>query len=267
MANWRIRGGVDFNFPASQSLAPGETILVVGFDPTTDSVSSNNFRSHYGISAGTTLLGPWSDGPLRNDSGTVRLQRPDEPYPADPSQYSQVTEDELRYLARDPWPVSAAGNGESLNRSSVSLFGNFASSWLGKEPSPGIGSQPTSYNEFRDLTFGPGSPPGSGKLEDFDRDGFLNIVEYALELNPTLSDASLAPAPLIEGDELTLTFPSNPLRSDVRSWVEFSTDLVTWTPLDDISQPSGNLNELRKASISMAPYQRLFLRISVTSLP
>ncbi len=66
---------------------------------------------------------------------------------------------------------------------------------------------------------------------------------------------------------MDLTFPRNPLLSDVGSVVEFSTDLVTWTPLSDVAVPSGNLTELRKASITMAPYPRLFLRISVTYTP
>ena len=267
LANWRIRGGVDFDFTADHSLNTGETILVVGFDPVTDLISSTNFRSHYGIGTEVPLLGPWNDGPLRNDQGIVRLQRPDMPPPTDPELYPQVTEDEVRYLATAPWPTGPDGNGGSLHRVDSSLFGNFSSSWTGETPSPGTGAAEISYADFRELTFGPGSPPGSSELEDFDLDGFLNIVEYALGLNPLLADASLAPSPVVEGGELTLTFPSNPLLSDVRSIVEFSTDLVTWTPLGDVAVPTGNSSGLRKASITMAPYERLFLRISVTSIP
>ena len=91
------------------------------------------------------------------------------------------------------------------------------------------------------------------------------MVEYALGLNPLIPDASLAPSPVVEDGELTLTFPRNPLLADVYSMVEFSTDLITWTPLDDVAVPSGNAIELRRASISTAPYPRLFLRIGVTS--
>jgi len=267
LANWRIRGGVDFDFSADHSLNTGETILVVGFDPVSDPISSTNFRSHYGIGMEVPLLGPWSDGPLRNDQGTIRLQRPDTPPPTDLDLFPQVTEDEVRYLATAPWPASPDGSGDSLHRVNSSLFGNFFSSWTGEEPSPGTEASEISYADFRELTFGPDSPPGSSALEDFDLDGFLNIVEYALGLNPLLADARLAPSPVVEGGELTLTFPRNPLLGDIRSVVEFSTDLVTWTPLDDVAVPSGNSSGIRKASITMAPYQRLFLRISVSSLP
>lgn len=264
LVNWRLRGGVDFDFTTAHSLSAGESLLVVGFDPVADPVSTSNFRSHYGIDAGVLLLGPWTDGPLRNDHGTVRLQRPDTPLPADPAFYPQVTEDEVQYLAIAPWPTSPAGGGQSLQRLNSSLFGNFPSSWVGKEPSPGTGAQQMSYADFRDLTFGPGSPPGSGELEDFDLDGFLNIVEYALGLNPLLSDAALAPSPVVDGGELTLTFPKNTLLSDVRCVVEFSADLITWTPLVDVAVSFDNFIEVRKASITMAPYPRLFLRIAVT---
>ena len=208
LANWRIRGGVDFDFTADHSLNTGETILVVGFDPATDLISSTNFRSHYGIGTEVPLLGPWSDGPLRNDQGIVRLQRPEMAPPTDLELYPQVTEDEVRYLATAPWPTGPDGNGGSLHRVDSSLFGNFSSSWTGETPSPGTGAAEISYADFRELTFGPGSPPGSSELEDFDLDGFLNIVEYALGLNPLLADASLAPSPAVEGGELTLTFPT-----------------------------------------------------------
>ena len=267
LAHWRMRGGVDFDFTAAHSLRTGERLVVVGFDPVTDLVSSDNFRSHYGIGSEVTLLGPWSDGPLRNDQGTVRLQRPDAPPPTKPELYPQVTEDEVRYLSIAPWPTGPSGEGESLQRVNSSLFGNFASSWAGKEPSPGTGTQQLSYADFRDLTFGPDAPPGSGELEDFDLDGFVNMVEYALGLNPLIPDASLAPSPVLEDGELTLTFPRNPLVADVRSMVEFSTDLITWSPLDDVAVSSGNGIELRRASVSTAPYPQLFLRISVTSGP
>lgn len=267
LANWRIRGGIDFDFSSAHSLGTGETILIVGFDPVTEPEILDSFRSQYRVDGGVTLIGPWSDGPLRNDEGTVRLQRPDTPPPTDPTTYPQVTEDEVRYSGAAPWSASAAGEGESLHRVNSTLFGNFPASWIGKEPSPGISEQEMSYEDFRVLTFGPGAPPGSGELEDFDLDGFLNIVEYALGLNPLLADASLAPSPIVEAGELTLTFPRNPLLSDIRSVVEFSTDLVTWTPIDDVAASPGNVNGLRRASINMTPYRRLFLRISVTSLP
>jgi len=265
LANWRLRGGVDFDFAATHFLAPGGILLVVGFDPVADPVSTDHFRSHYGIDAGVLLLGPWADGPLRNDNGTVRLQRPDNPLPAVPLFYPQVTEDEVHYLAIAPWPTNPAGGGEALQRLNSSLFGNFPTSWGGREPSPGASE--LSYASFRELTFGPGSPPGSGELEDFDLDGLLNIVEYALGLNPLLLDAALAPSPVMDGNELTLTFPRNTLLGDVRCAAEFSTDLVTWTPLLDIPVPSDNFIEMRQASITTAPYPRLFLRIAVTYTP
>ena len=44
-----------------------------------------SFRSAYGIDDAVPLVGPFSDGPLGNDTGTVRLQRPDMPPANDPA--------------------------------------------------------------------------------------------------------------------------------------------------------------------------------------
>ena len=90
--------------------------------------AANTFRTTYGIDGAVTLVGPWTDGPLNNDTGTVRLQRPDTPPPGDPTNFPQVTEDEVIYLNTAPWPENADGGGDSLNRTGLALFGNFASS-------------------------------------------------------------------------------------------------------------------------------------------
>ena len=264
LENWRLRGGVDFDFTASHSLAPGEVLVVVGFDPVADPASTTNFRNLYGIAAGVALVGPWTDGPLQNDAGTVRLQRPDVPPPGDPLFFPQVTEDEVRYLATAPWPLSAAGGGDSLQRANSTLFGNFASSWNASLPNPGSKlSNYTDYATFRDLTFGPGNPPGSGELDDFDFDGLVNAVEYALGLNPLVFDVSLHPNPIAEGGDLTLSYNKNTLLGDVTYQVEYSVDLQTWSPLADVLVSSANSIEVRKARITMVPNTRIFLRIRI----
>src|SRR4030095_11007353 len=75
---WRLRGGVDFDFPSGTSIAPTGTLLVVGFDPMTDTNSLAAFKTAYGITSSLSILGPWS-GKLDNSSERVELQRPDAP--------------------------------------------------------------------------------------------------------------------------------------------------------------------------------------------
>ena len=58
--NWRIRGEVDFDFPAG-SIAAGASLVLVSFDPTLNTNRLNAFRSHYGIGTDVSMLGPFSD--------------------------------------------------------------------------------------------------------------------------------------------------------------------------------------------------------------
>lgn len=257
LANWRLRGGADFNFTSDHELAPGGVLVVVAFDPTTaDHVT---FRSHYGIDAGVVLVGPFTDGPLGDDAGAVRLQRPDENPPGEPAFFPAVTEDEIRYENVAPWPVEAAGSGASLHRGSSAGFGRFATSWSAADPSPG--SRPQSgltYEAWRSAQFG-AEVLNTGPLEDFDRDGFANLLEFALGWNPRESGGSLVP--VIEDGMLTLTFQRDPSASGLTVRVEISQDLASWTAVpDEVVGMAGEL-EVRKASVAIGESSDLFLRL------
>ena len=106
-------------------------MIVVPFDPDLDTAKATAFRAAYSIDERVVLVGPFSDGPLGDDTGRVRLQRPDAPPPGEPGLYPQVTEDEVQYESASPWPVGPAGGGESLQRMGLDLFGNDSSSWVG----------------------------------------------------------------------------------------------------------------------------------------
>jgi hypothetical protein len=107
-------------------------------------------------------------------------------------------------------------------------------------------------------------PPGSGELEDFDIDGIPNVVEFALGLDPLVSDANLLPAVVVEGDSLTISYNRNNLLSGINYEVQISIDLITWFPLPDVLVSTQNFIEVRRASVTMAPNVRLFLRVAIT---
>jgi hypothetical protein len=261
LANWRMRGGADFNFTSSHSLAPGETLIVVAFDPATNTTASTAFRDHYGIDTTLPLVGPFLDGPLDNAGGTVRLQRPDTPPVTDPSFYPQVTEDEVRYLAESPWPTDTTGTGNSINRISDTWFGNFATSWESDTATPG--GKRLYYTGWSESYFGPGSPPGSGKTDDFDADGTPNLVEFALSLNPTVADADLAPKVLREGSVATLTYTSSALKSGITYRAEYSENLTSWTPATENILSETNFTQTLKAISPPATNGKMFMRIFV----
>ena len=135
LTNWRLRGEVDFDFVAGTGIAGGQTALLVSFAPT-DTAMASAFRAHYGIGSGVPLLGAFS-GKLSNSFGRVELQRPDTPPVDNPTLIPRVTSDEVLYDDLAPWPTSADGMGDSLQRIDANGFGNSSLSWQGSTPTPG----------------------------------------------------------------------------------------------------------------------------------
>ena len=149
----------------------------------------------------------------------------------------------------------AGGNGDSLNRLGPSSFGNFAGSWIDNFPSPG--GKFLNYESWS-TAWGVG-----GELLDPDLDGIVNLIEFALGLNPTVSNLNATANPVVEGGNLTLTFTRNLLLSGVTSVVQSSPDLENWTDVPDSLVSSSNFNEVRKASVTMVP-KDLYLRLKIT---
>ena len=149
LSGWRLRGGVDFDFAAGTVLDAGQTLVVISFNPSNpDNVARTAaFRAHYGISAATRLVGGYS-GQLFDQGEAVRLQRPGDPPPDDPTTVPRLLEDEVFYDDVAPWPVAAAGGGKSLSRVAAAAYGNASASWIAATPSPGqLGGVPGDLTE------------------------------------------------------------------------------------------------------------------------
>ncbi len=129
--NWRLRGGVDWNF-GEVPLEPEEAVVLVSFDPDRSDNATRlaAFRAHYGLHAETILLGGFS-GQLSNSDDRVSLFR------WEATLGSHVIEDEVLYDDSSPWPIEADGLGQALTRASGSLYGNEPASWRADAPSPG----------------------------------------------------------------------------------------------------------------------------------
>jgi hypothetical protein len=134
---WRLRKGVDFNFPPNTTIAAGGYLVIVSFNPQLDAASLAAFQAAYGT--GMTLLGPYS-GRLDNAGETVELQKPDAPQTLPGPDFGlvpRVVVDRISYLDVAPWPVSADGLGDSLKRVTASLYGNEPLNWSAGAPTPG----------------------------------------------------------------------------------------------------------------------------------
>jgi hypothetical protein len=121
---WHIRGGVSFDFPTNVTLPPGGAFVLVNFNPS-DAAALGSFRGKFGEFAATPAFGPYS-GRLDNDRDTVELNRPDAP---DTNGVPRILVDEVTYRDAAPWPVAADGGGGSLQRVSLSAYGDDPINW------------------------------------------------------------------------------------------------------------------------------------------
>ncbi len=162
LTGWRIGGGIDYEFPGGMSLAQGQVMVILPFDPDLpdNSARASAFRSHYNLHrAFPTLFGGYS-GDLDDSGERVQLQRPDEPPQEEPEFVPRLLEDQAFYDEASPWPSEADGGGESLTRLLSAEWGHAASSWMADAASPGR------HATLKAATF---SPAASGFAVRFNR--------------------------------------------------------------------------------------------------
>ena len=134
---WRLRNAVDFDFPTNVSLPSGGRLLVVGFDPA-EAATLAAFRAVYGLGTNPAILGPWK-GHLDNGSGTLELKKPDAPVATN---LPYVMVEKIAYHDLPPWPLTADGQGASLQRFSLVGYGNDPTNWFTAQPTPGYPNIP-----------------------------------------------------------------------------------------------------------------------------
>ncbi|NQU23007.1 MAG: lamin tail domain-containing protein, partial [Candidatus Nealsonbacteria bacterium] len=168
LANWRLRGEVDFNFTASTNLPSYGAIVVVAFDPLAEPEKLAAFKSHYNVSWPIRIVGPYANT-LDDEHGRVRLQRPDEPPIEEPGFFPGLLEDEATYRNDTGWPIGADGRGDSLHRTDVDTWGNDVGSWTAAVPTPGEVSFVTSPHVAGRFVFynnSPYSDPAAGGTDN-----------------------------------------------------------------------------------------------------
>jgi hypothetical protein len=136
---WRLRGVVDFNFPMNLHVAAGTYVLVVNFDPTTNTTQLAAFRNKYSVPDGARVFGPY-DGKLQNGSGSVELYKPDPPQAPgrpDAGLVPYIRVDRVEYSDDLPWPTAADGTGAALQRIRPEEYGNDPINWAPVAPTPG----------------------------------------------------------------------------------------------------------------------------------
>ncbi len=134
---WRLRKGIDFDFPQGTTIPAGGYLVLVSFDPIADPSSLASFQTAYG--SGATLLGPYS-GKLSDGGEDLELQKPDAPQTVPGPDFGLVPRiivDRVNYDDAAPWPQASDGSGWSSKKVNSSLYGNEGLNWLAGPPTPG----------------------------------------------------------------------------------------------------------------------------------
>ncbi len=132
---WHLRGAVQFDFPPNVTLASGQRVLVVGFDPVNDTAGLAAFCWAYPLATNIPLYGPWQ-GRLENSDERIELRKPGQLTGS--GTVPSVLVDAVHYRSIPPWPAAAAGLGSSLQRLMPSAYGNDPTNWFAAGVSPGM---------------------------------------------------------------------------------------------------------------------------------
>ena len=131
---------MDYTFPAGTSIPTDGRLIVVGFDPVVETARLDAFKTAYNtgpLTVGAEIVGPWS-GNLSNASERLGLEQP--LAPDQPGQsVCWVIVDEVIYADVAPWPETADGTGDVLQRVSADQYnsGNDPHNWQANAPTPG----------------------------------------------------------------------------------------------------------------------------------
>ncbi|MEK7950029.1 hypothetical protein [Luteolibacter soli] len=118
----------------------------------------------------------------------------------------------------------------------------------------------TAIETWRQTNFGTTANSGNAADDfDFDKDGLVNLIEFALGLDPKQNSAHLFPHGQIAAGKFTLSFPQPAGVSGITYGAESSTTLqaASWTPVTDTGTSGQHVFSIPIAS-------KGFLRLKVT---
>lgn len=212
--------GIDFKFPFSTVLTPGERLVLAK--------NLAAFELRYG--SGIRVIGGYG-GRLGNDGELVQLL-----------DWSGALITEFSY--NDTWFRITDGGGHSmeLKDPDTALAAlNDAGSWgiscdFGGTPGYASAVFGYVYDLWADTYFTPADLADStisGVLADGDSDGALNLLEYALNKDPKDSRSVPALTPGEVGGKLAVTFTRRVKALDIDYIVEASSDLENWVEITE----------------------------------
>lgn len=132
---WQLANALTFTFPPNTTIPANGRLVVVPFNPATDTSALAMFQARYG--SGASLVGPFS-GALNNAGETIELWRPDAPQTGDEAGFvPQLLVERVTYSDLAPWPTNADGFGYSLQRVVAANYANDPANWAAALPNLG----------------------------------------------------------------------------------------------------------------------------------
>lgn len=265
---WRLRDAVSFQFNSTHTIPANGYLLVVGFDPATNSAALAAFRAKYGPNG--TVLGPWA-GRLDNAGNSVELVAPDNPQTTGPDIgfVPYVLMDKVAYTDVAPWPANADGLGASLQRLNFAAYGNDPANWTAAAPTAGSSGvvdtdgdgMPDAWEEANGL-----NKLVNDAAQDPDHDGFSNLQEYIAGTNPQSAASRLRLESVTQtagGVELQFTAAAGRSYSIL---YQDSLNVGAWLKLVDVAAQPATQTIVVTDSASLAQSQR-FYRIVTPAAP
>jgi hypothetical protein len=164
---WRFGGGLSFVFSAGLSIPAYGYLLVVN----TDALA---FRKRYGVPTDVQIIASYP-GSLDNFGDNIELYRPGDPDPLPPNTVPYYLVDRVEYANIAPWATSPDGLGPSLERLSLTAYGNDVVNWYA---GPDEGT-PGRANGTADVT-----PPRVVAATAPDGDGIHLMVDFNEAVDP-----------------------------------------------------------------------------------
>jgi hypothetical protein len=121
----------------------------------------------------------------------------------------------------------------------------------------------TAVQTWRQSHFGSPDNSGAGAdLNDFEKDGLPNLIEFAFGLNPKQDSAGLLPRPQRIGGNMVVSFSQPVGVSGITYGAEWGTSLLSgsWTAIADTGTPPQH-----SFSVPVGATTKLFMRMKVTN--